>query len=162
MTSEALAGLPAQPPSIAEWEELLVRFEIMPRALRASLDTASEAAPALTGTLAELLRREREVGRWLERASGWEPSVAEAGSPDERGLAERDLADRFSAVRARNFAMLQRRGLDVWGWSGETADGGSATVFQLLPWLLGADARALAELRESASAQPAPAGGSAC
>ena len=29
------------------------------------------------------------------------------------------LEDRFAAVRARNFAMVQRRGVDVWAWAGE-------------------------------------------
>lgn len=150
MTSEALAGLPAQPPSIAEWEELLVRFEIMPRALRASLDAGGGEPAGLARILAELLLREREVGRWLERASGWEPSIPAGAGPAGDALNARELAERFSAVRARNFAMLQRRGLDVWGWTGETADGGSATVYQLLTWILGGDARALADLREAA------------
>ena len=148
MRSEALAGFPAHPPSVAEWEDLLVRFEIMPRALRAALDAPAAAPERVAATLGALLTREREVGRWLEAAAGWTPSEQPPAGGSDDGLAARDLADRFAGVRARNFAMLQRRGVDVWEWSGVTSDGDPATVYQLLGWMLRADATALAALRE--------------
>ena len=147
MTSEALAGLPPRPPSVAEWEDLLVRFEIMPRALRAALDAPAAGRERVAATLRELLSREREVGRWLETAAGWTPSESSAPAPADAELDPRELADRFAGVRARNFAMLQRRGVDVWEWSGVTRDGAPATVYQLLSWMLRADALALAALR---------------
>ena len=56
-------------------------------------------------------------------------------------------------MRARNFAMVQRRGVDVWEWAGEL-DGVRVTVYQLLSWLMRRDAEALAALRS-----PAPAVG---
>lgn len=160
MRSEELAGLPGRPPSVAEWEDLLVRFEIMPRALRAALDAPAARPERVAAPLRELLSREREVGRWLETAAGWTPSEPSTPGSADAQLDARELADRFAAVRARNFAMLQRRGVDVWEWSGLTRDGAPATVFQLLSWMLRADALALAALREpGATLTRAGAGG---
>lgn len=153
MEAEAIAGLPAYPPAIAEWEELLVRLEIMPRALRAALEEEIEVP---TAPLAALLEREGRVGRWLEEAAF---GSAESPLPEvAAGADARWLADRFAAVRARNFAMVQRRGVDVWEWAGEL-DGVSLTVYQLLSWLMHADAALLAALR---APRPAAGGVPAC
>jgi hypothetical protein len=84
------------------------------------------------------------VGRWLEEAafgSAESPIAAMDAGGDARWL-----ADRFAAVRARNFAMVQRRGVDVWEWAGEL-DGLRVTVYQLLSWLMRSDAALLAALR---------------
>ena len=142
MAADAIAGLPAYPPAIAEWEDLLVRLEIMPRALRAALEEdggGDAAAP-----LAMLLDREQRVGRWLEEAAFGSAESPAAGF--DPGSDARWLAERFTAVRARNFAMVQRRGVDVWEWSGEL-DGVRVTVYQLLSWLMRSDAALLAALR---------------
>jgi hypothetical protein len=45
--------------------------------------------------------------------------------------------------------MVQRRGLEVWGWAGEVEPGHSATVHQLLSWLAEQDGRALLDLRRA-------------
>jgi hypothetical protein len=147
MAPEELALLPARPPAVAEWEDLLVRLEIMPRALRGTLEDSRRDEDALRETLEELLDRELRVGRWLERAAFGDAESAPAGAaaPDVRWL-----EDRFAAARARNFAMVQRRGVDVWAWAGEL-DGTRVTVYQLLSGLMRADAAALAALRVPAA-----------
>src|SRR5215218_5041696 len=154
MAPEEIAGLPATPPAVAEWEDLLVRLEIMPRALRAALEDALGGDAGLTAKLGALLSREQRVGRWLEVAAfGSAESPVPAANGDARWLAER-----FEAVRARNFAMVQRRGVDVWAWAGEL-DGTRVTVYQLLSWLMRSDAAVLAALRQP---RPATSGVAAC
>jgi hypothetical protein len=144
MAAEALVSLPALPPAVAEWEDLLVRLEIMPRALRGTLEGRDGRDPAVRATLRELLDRELRVGQWLERAAfgdAVDAPLQPAADADARWL-----EDRFVAVRARNFAMVQRRGVDVWEWAGEM-DGARITVYQLLSWLMRSDAAVLAALR---------------
>ena len=145
MTREELQALPASPPGVAEWEDLLVRLEIMPRALRGTLDDLHQGAQ-VREILRDLLDRETRAGEWLESVAGGgaHPRV-ESGYGDARWL-----SDRFAAVRARNFAMVQRRGVEVWGWAAETPDGTHATVYQLLTWLMRSDATILAALRDTA------------
>ena len=151
MAPEELALLPARPPAVAEWEDLLVRLEIMPRALRATLEDG-RVGQGESGMLRALLERELRVGRWLERAAFGDAGSAPLQPPDAADA--RWLEDRFAAARARNFAMVQRRGVDVWAWTGEL-DGTGVTVYQLLSGLMRADAAALAALR-------VPAGVGAC
>ena len=144
MAPEELASLPALPPAVAEWEDLLVRLEIMPRALRGTLEGCAAGDPGLRAALRELLSRDLRVGQWLERAA-----FGDAGQAPLQPAADADarwLEERFAAVRARNFAMVQRRGVDVWEWAGEL-DGVRVTVYQLLSWLMRRDAAALAALR---------------
>jgi hypothetical protein len=147
---------------VAEWEELLVRLEIMPRALRVALEEPVAGRARVLAELRELLRRERRVEHWLEGAAGWAPALDGAPAADGEELGGRELAERHAAVRARNFAMLQRRGVEVWRWSGATDDGAPATVYQLLSWLLRADAGALAALRRPDGAPGPGGGGRAC
>ena len=81
---------------MAEWEDLLVRLEIMPRSLRGTLEDSRRDEAGLRETLEELLDRELRVGRWLERAAFGDAESAPAGpaAPDVRWL-----EDRFAAVR---------------------------------------------------------------
>ena len=155
MAPEELALLAAMPPAVAEWEDLLVRLEIMPRALRGTLEDSRVDEDAEREVLFELLDREIRVGRWLEEvASGTgEPHALQ---PPPR-TDTRWLEERFASVRARNFAMVQRRGVDVWAWAGRL-EGARVTVYQLLTGLVRADATALAALRDrngAASGVPA-------
>lgn len=143
MAPDEIAGMAAQPAAIAEWEDLLVRIEIMPRALRGALEEPAVAAEEPSGALEALLDRELRVGRWLEVAA-FGDAEQPSGEPRERD--SRSLAERFAAVRARNFAMVQRRGVDVWEWAGEL-DGTPVTVYQLLSWLVRSDAAVLAGIR---------------
>lgn len=139
-------ALPARPPSEVEWEELLVRLEIAPRALRIAVDEAPADDPAvrdalLTGLMAELVLQatvEAMVeGREAPDGAGMEDARADAG----------ELLGRFAQLRARTFAMVQRRGLNVWEW---TARGGAwpgATAYQVLQAAARSDGRLLDAVR---------------
>jgi hypothetical protein len=134
---------PERPPAVAEWEDLLVRLEIMPRALRNTLGDAEPETERLRGVFQEMVEREAWVGGWLEQAAGYgSPRPALVPDPDAEWLYRR-----FASLRARNFAMVQRRGLDVWDWAGPGPAGGTVSVYQLFIWLLQRDADALAAAR---------------
>ena len=134
-----------RPESIAEWEELLVRIELMPRALRHAVEDAGEG-DAVREILRALVAREREVNGWLLSLTGGEVA-ADRRFGGDHGSDARELRERFAALRARTFAMVQRRGLEVWEWEGEYPGEGRLTVYQALTRLLGRDVAALAELR---------------
>lgn len=142
MASLAPAGLPPHPPSVAEWEDLLLRMEIMPRVVRVTLEEVPSGAVVLA-TLREMVERDALLGGWLHRASGLpDEAPPAAASGDARALAER-----FASLRARNFAMLQRRGLEVWEWVAEH-QGAPVTAYQMVTALVRSDAAALEALRE--------------
>jgi hypothetical protein len=140
-------ALPAEPPSEVEWEELLLRIEIGPRALRLAVEDAGEGPDALRPLRAAVLE-EALLNGMLEAmaAGGGAPAEAtiEALEDDAAGLARR-----FASLRARTFAMVQRRGLGVWGWrlAGGPWDG--ATAHQLLQAAAARDGRVLAAVREA-------------
>jgi hypothetical protein len=145
-----LSRFAPRPPSEIEWEDLLIRLEIVPRVVLHTLEEADPAAPRLVALLGEVVRREAGVGRWLESiaaAAGAGPAPAAVEEPE--GDAEW-LSRRFASLRARTFALVQRRGLEVWGWAGEVSPGRSATVHQLLSWLAEQDGSALLGLRQAA------------
>src|SRR3712207_7358012 len=121
MTAPDYAAFPERPPSEVEWEELLVRYEVTPRALRLAVDDAGpEHEEAVREVLARALADEAATADWLERAR--------TGSPD--GLADAEMSvdsvdeavGRFTGLRARNFAAVQRGGLG--GGGGAAALGG--------------------------------------
>jgi hypothetical protein len=105
--------------------------------------------------LREAVEREAAVGAFLEAAAGLERATdtrsADVGDDPET------LALRFASLRARSFAMVQRRGLEVWEWSAPLPQGGSASVYQLLLWLAARDGELLADLR-AAAARTGPVG----
>ena len=145
MPASSPAALAPVPPSVAEWEDLLLRMEIMQRVLRNTLETVPPDDPDATAAVESLVERDAAVGEWLERVS--------AGSASRRtsGAARGDLAalaDLFVSLRARNFAMLQRRGLEVWGWTADLAGHGDVSAYQVVTWLVAHDVRTLAVLRE--------------
>ena len=146
MKSEELCDFTARPPSVGEWEELLVRLEIVPRVVRNALEEW-EAGEPTAAVLRQALDREGEVGRLLETAAGHSPTAAPSPPASADAV---ELAHRFASLRARTFAMVQRRGLEVWDWEAEVGDGESATVHQLLSWLAARDGEMLAALREHA------------
>ena len=140
-------ALPARPPSEVEWEELLVRLEIAPRALRIAIDEAPADHPAVRDALISGLAAELALQRTVEAmVEGREPP---AGVRVEVAGASAELLSRFAALRARTFAMVQRRGLQVWEW---TAPGGAypgATAYQVLLAAMQADAATLDAVRRA-------------
>lgn len=151
MEADALERLPRRPPSEVEWEDLLVRLEIVPRVVRNTLEAVRRDDPRVADLLRERVTTEARVGRWLESLV---PGAAAAQSrdpePADRGDADA-LSHRFSSLRARTFAMVQRRGVEVWEWEGALEPGRPVTVYQVLRWLALGDAAALAALREAAA-----------
>lgn len=145
-----------RPPSIAEWEELLIRLEIAPRALRIAVEEAPDT-PALRETLGRLLAADALRIRQIDAMTDGSPLPA---SPDDEAPAETASSDRlstetsaeglaveFARVRARLFARAQRRGIDVWDWAGELPDGTMLSAYQLLVGAMRGDAELLAAVR---------------
>jgi len=159
MQDEVLAVFPARPRDVGEWEDLLIRFELAPRAVRLALDTArsgiDDVDPTLAGAadhLFELAAREAEAWSWMQalREGGtlrpWSASwVRPAG---ETAALRADL-ERFGSLRARNFVWVQRRGLDVWDWEAALPGGGTVTAFRLISYLVREDGRHVAGIREA-------------
>lgn len=145
MWSERLRSHPPRPGSEPEWEDLLLRIEVVPRVVRFTLEAPpSAAAPAVLG---EMIGREAAVGRWLEAlATPGGPAGPASPAPEARGDVQ-VLAHQFASLRARTFAMVQRRGLEVWRWEAEFEGGPAVSVHQVLSALAEADGAALASLR---------------
>ncbi|HEX2189787.1 MAG TPA: hypothetical protein VHG51_12850 [Longimicrobiaceae bacterium] len=144
--------VPRHPPSIAEWEDLLVRLEIAPRALRVTLEDAPAGDEELRALVSDAAGREAARQRTMEALQAGGPlpgdaSVAAPAHPEGRTDA-RALAETFGSLRMRTFAMAQRRGVDVWAWEGTDAEGETLTVYQLFTRMVRDDARLLAALRE--------------
>ena len=142
---------PAAPPSEVEWEELLVRYELAPRALRIALDDAEPdgAARERTGDLLRaLVVNELQVAALFAAMRDGTPVRTEkriemmSGDP-------RAACERFAALRGRNFAAVQRRGLEVWGWRTEAPIWGTVTAHQLILASTALDAETLAGVREA-------------
>lgn len=136
--------LPARPPSEVEWEDALLRLELMVRALRAVADEAD--AGVLHAHLGTMLEREGSVAAWLEARAGVERTGSGQAALESMRDEPARLIDRFISLRSRNFAMVQRRGLEVWDWSGAYG-AHEVTAFQLLSWLTTRDVSALEGVR---------------
>ena len=123
------------PASIGDWEELLIRFELGPRAVRlAAMDGGDDAAAR--DVYRELLEVESEAADWLGVPV---PDGGEAGSAD---LAR----ERFERLRGTSFARIQRRGPDEAERVVQVGDA-EATVHQVLVALVRHDGAMVARLR---------------
>ena len=154
MTSP-LQQFPERPPSEVEWEDLLVRLEIVPRALRLAVEDVGDS-PKARKVLANAVGSEYWVHQVLLPAlrSGTPvPGNPSASLDIERDGNEPDaagLAAAFTSLRDRNFAQIQRRGLGVWEWRSEVEGGsGSITAYQLMQWMARTDGELLAAVRAS-------------
>ncbi|MDR0786364.1 MAG: hypothetical protein LBG44_00610 [Gemmatimonadota bacterium] len=138
------------PASEFEWEDLLVRIETMPRVLHVTLEEAGTDHPRVRLLVEELAARESRASEFLEaaagRAEGW--SVSPTGAPDDPHA--ESASHRFARMRARNFAMVQRRGIEVWGWRADSGEGPGPTVHQLMEYLAEGDVESLALIRAAA------------
>ena len=146
---------PARPPSEVEWEELLVRYEIAPRAVQVALGDASARAEAATQRSGDLLRAllvsELQTAGLFAAMREQQP-FADPSGPAQVVLtpaAPEALAARFAELRGRNFAAVQRRGLEVWEWRTSTRLLGEVTAYQLILRAVELDASTLAGLREA-------------
>ena len=147
------AGFAARPPSEIEWEELLVRYEIGPRALRFALDDGDANGPARE-RVCDLLRALVFNEQWTAaRFDAMRTGVAASDdqSPRTEVLPDepRALFERFERLRSRNFAAVQRRGLEVWEWQTEAHPHGQVTAHQLIQASVALDGETLAAAREA-------------
>jgi hypothetical protein len=140
----------ARPPSIAEWEDVLIRVEIAPRALRVAADDAGDG-PAVRAVLARAAAAEAAFDDVIAAmrdgtevpAAAVEPG---AGAEGEEGDAAA-LVDRYAQRRGRIFAQVQRRGLYVWDWASPLPGGGTLTCYQLMTGMARHDGETLAAVR---------------
>ena len=138
--------LPERPPSEVEWEDLLVKLDIAPRAVRAAVEDAGPGAAVLS-VLTDAVAREAWFAEALARLSAGETLPAE-NAPGERDDASAAvLLETLDRARGRNFAQVQRRGLGVWDWRAPTAGGGEMTGYQLLQHMQRFDGETIARLR---------------
>jgi hypothetical protein len=147
------SSFPARPPSEVEWEDLLVRLEITPRALRLAVEDAGGDTPKLRGILAGIVAHEERLAELLDHLRQRRDlpghafvglgAIAEAPAQPAAGLAAA-----FTRLRDRNFAQVQRRGLEVWDWA-SSLDGHPVTAYQVLQWTARMDGELLAALRAS-------------
>jgi hypothetical protein len=146
MSNDRWTDFPARPPGIAEWEELLLRFELGTRAFRVHLEDVDWESDEALAALRGLVERERRTAALLRAMMD---GLAQEPEPSDAPLAgsARALYDEFERLRARAFAVVQRRGLEVWDWSIRLHDGAEVTTFQFLSHALREDARLLAGLR---------------
>ena len=142
---------PARPASEMEWEDVLVRYEIAPRALRAALDDGDLQGPA-RARVGELMRALVVNELWTQ--------LLFAAMRDRAGVSERPrvemsqddpaaLCERFARLRERNFNEVQRRGLEVWEWRADAPRLGPVTAYQLIQSSVELDGRTLAEARQA-------------
>jgi hypothetical protein len=134
-----------------EWEELLVRYELTPRALRAALedgemdgDTGERVGALLRALVVNELRATELFAAMRDARPVLQEPRTEVMAADPRAAYER-----FATLRGRNFAAVQRRGLEVWRWSAEAPGEGTVTAHQLILASTALDARTLAGVREA-------------
>jgi hypothetical protein len=142
--------LPARPPSEVEWEDLLVRVEIAPRALRVAVEDAPAGDRGVVQALGAGVAFERDLQAMLE-------AIVDGRAPPDRpeasGLAGDDaqaLVAEYARLRMRSFVMVQRRGLNVWDWTVRGGPYDGATAYQLFQAAAHRDGVLLAEVRRAA------------
>jgi hypothetical protein len=149
MDTEWLRQLPERPLSEVEWEDLLLRLELMPRALRVTLENLPIDDAILQGVLERALKREEAAADFMDRAVAPGYSLVPPGPRSAQIVARQDdRVERFVRIRSRTFAMAQRRGIEIWDWSAPVWPTGRATIHQVLAYLAAEDVRVLAELRD--------------
>jgi hypothetical protein len=147
----SLSLSPAAPPSEVEWEELLVRYELGPRALRAALDDAEpegDARERVGDLVRVLVLNELQVSALFAAMRDGTPIGGETRIETMSGD-PRAAYERFAELRGRNFNAVQRRGLEVWEWRAEVPWMGAVTAYQLILASTALDAETLAGVREA-------------
>lgn len=141
--------LPARPPSEVEWEDLLVRAEIAPRALRVAVEDAPAGDPDVTEALRWAVTAEMVLQEMLEAIV--DDREARDGLGVE-GLAgdPAALVAEYARLRMRSFVMVQRRGLNVWDWTVRGGPYSGATAYQLFQDAARRDGLLLDAVRQAA------------
>lgn len=149
LVPDDLDRFPERPPSEVEWEELLVKYEIAPRALAVAVSDVedAEAGPAIEDALRTLLGAEHRASLLFAAMREGRPVEDRATGPGLDGV--RAMADAFAQLRERNFNAVQRRGIDVWEWAAEEG-GARVTPYRLILASVARDGEALAMVRELA------------
>lgn len=146
----AAAAFAARPASEMEWEDLLVRYEIGPRALRFALADGDADGPA-RGHVADLLHQlvvnEMRTAAAFEAMRDGVPMAQADAEGETAAEAPGALVERFDRLRARNFAAVQRRGLEVWDWRTEVHPHGAVTAHQVIQSSVALDGETLAAVR---------------
>lgn len=147
--AESLLSFPPRPASEFEWEDLLVRIEMMPRVLRVAMEDVSPDDPEIRSLVGELVDQEIWTFRFLEEAAahaeGW--AVDSSSTAHVPAPLDDDGVRRFERLRAKNFAILQRRGIAVWEWRPTSGEDSGPTVHQLLAHLAECDVATLGRIR---------------
>jgi hypothetical protein len=138
--------LPARPPSEVEWEDLLVRLEIMPRALRVAIEDAPAGHPGVVQALRTGVAAEAALQRMLEAMVDGREAQDGGGVDGMDGDAAGLLAE-YARLRTRSFVMVQRRGLNVWDWQVRGGSYDGATAYQLFQAAAQMDGMLLAAVR---------------
>lgn len=147
------ASFPARPPDVPEWEDLLYRMELVPRGVRNAVDDAPPPGAALLPALDALVAREAWLGEALDALREGRPLPPRPDAPPPDVLTGASAVERawdFARLRARAFARVQRRGLEVWSWAAPGPDGGAVTAYRLLLAVAREDGAAMAALRAAA------------
>jgi hypothetical protein len=157
MDPDFVRDVPALPPSIAEWEDLLVRLDIAPRAVRVAVDDIAEPGEEVLRVLQLAVARESWYSGVIEslrlgRSFSLNVAFAPITFGDEEAGGEREgtaveLCWAFETQRTRNFAQVQRRGVEVWKWESNVTGGRTLSVFQFLSGVARSDAETLAMIR---------------
>ncbi|HEX6037704.1 hypothetical protein [Longimicrobium sp.] len=145
--------LPARPPSEVEWEDLLVRVEIAPRALRVAVEDAPAGHPGVTealhrGVMAEMVLQDMLEAIVEDREA--RDGVGVEGMEDD----PQELVARYARLRFRSFVMVQRRGLNVWDWTVRGGPYAGATAYQLFQGAARMDGMLLDAVRQAARGGP--------
>jgi hypothetical protein len=144
----------ALPPSEVEWEDLLVRYELAPKAVRLALDADDPDTERRGDLLRVLIVNERLTAALFAAMREGRDFADPFGAPQVM-LLPRDLetlAARFGELRGRNFAAVQRRGLEVWQWRTTTRELGEISAYQMIQRSVELDAGTLAALRAGGGA----------
>jgi len=150
VTAHAFA---VRPLSEMEWEDLLVRYEIGPRALGLALDDGDPSGPArerVGDLLRALVANELRTTALFEAMRTGTPPSAD-GPPRVEILdgEPRAILGRYTQLRSRNFAAVQRRGLEVWTWHTQAHPHGDVSAYQLIQASCALDGESLAAIRDA-------------
>lgn len=154
MSENVLRETPEVPASEVEWEALLERLEVGPRAIRLAVEDAGTVGDALHLIVGRAVGREQLAKETLEQLRGgsllrqFNPNLLHSPIVAE-GMTVTDLLDLFTGLRTQNFAQVQRRGIEVWEWRASRANGVWLTSYRLLTLMAHLDGETIAAVHRA-------------